>query len=73
MPDPRYAPAREDGTKPYVVTLACCGKTLPDRLVYVYLRSEAHGAAIQRDRFGGYLSACRRASPEDVTNLKEYR
>ena len=73
MPDPRYAPAREDGTKPYVVTVLSSGKT-SDRLVYARDRGGARYVAIRvRDYQGHHVQACRRATPEDVTNLKEYR
>jgi hypothetical protein len=68
---PRYAPAREDGTKPYVVTVADWGKT-SERLVY----AKGLGAARYRATLnvtGVYAKSVRRASPEDVTNLKEYR
>lgn len=69
MPDARYAPAREDGTKPYVVTFNRWGRPT-ERLVYVEKRIDARDAAID-PRI--YMTALRRASPEDVTNLKEYR
>jgi hypothetical protein len=66
MPDSRYAPAREDGTKPYVVTVAC-GHL--GSIVYIEHLFYAESQPVDRTRF----AAARRASPEDVTNLKEYR
>lgn len=72
---PRYAPAREDGTRPYVVTVAPRrGWTAQDeRLVYAPGTIAASYAALARDLDSAYVAALRRASPEDVTNLKEYR
>jgi hypothetical protein len=73
MPSPRYAPAREDGTKPYVVTIRnAFAREDTYRLVYVKQRSAARYAAIGREQHT-YFVDLRRASPEDVTNLKEYR
>lgn len=76
MSSPRYAPAREDGTKPYVVTVACgrdgCSHDT-DRLVWALGVIPADHAALARERDDAYVVASRRATPEDVTNLKEYR
>jgi hypothetical protein len=72
MPDPRYATAREDGTTPYVVTVNDCGRFV-ERLVYVERRGAASHAALGHGIYVKDLRAVRRASPEDVTNLKEYR
>ena len=46
-PAARYAPARGDGTKPYVVTVSDWGKRA-ERLVYVKERGQARYAALGR-------------------------
>jgi hypothetical protein len=75
MSAPRYAPAREDGTKAYVVTIACGRDGCPyatNRLVYARSKVDSRYAAIGREATTTAV-AVRRASPEDVINLKEYR
>lgn len=68
---PKYAPAREDGTKPFVVVAASWGRTT-ERLVYVRKRSDARYAAIGREKYTSAQSI-RRATPDDVERLREYR
>lgn len=75
MPNPRYAPAREDGTKPYVVKVKCTRpmcNDIAERLVWAWTPTGARDDAIGREQHTKAI-ACRRATPEDVTNLKEYR
>jgi hypothetical protein len=69
---PRYAPAREDGTRPYVVTVSRKWSGDVERLVYACRPADARWLAIRRGRYTAAI-ADRRATPEDVTNLKEYR
>ena len=54
---PKYAPAREDGTKPYVVTVTDWGKR-SDRLVYV---ASAGRPATRRSGAVARTSTCRPA------------
>lgn len=71
---PKYAPAREDGTKPYVVTVAWrSSRDSSDRLVYTLDRINATYRATNGHEQGSRIAACRRASPEDVTNLREHQ
>lgn len=67
---PQYAPAREDGKKPYVVVVASWGNK-DKRLVYVNKRSDARFAAIGRQMYAS-MESCRRATPADVESMREY-
>jgi hypothetical protein len=53
MPDPRFAPAREDGTKPYVVKVKCARPMhcnhIAERLVYAWTPTSARSDALKRE------------------------
>jgi len=59
----KYAPAREDGLKPYVVTLVGWGRE-SFRIRYAHTSSEARSS--YRLGIGEYIKAVRRATPEDI-------
>jgi hypothetical protein len=62
----KYAPARDDGLKPWVVERSEWGRKV-DRLVYAKTRRDAEYEVKGRER---YVSARgRRATPEDVERL----
>lgn len=61
----KYAPANEDGLKPYVVERKGWGKT-DTRVVYAANTPEAKYKAFGRMGTGEYITGCRRATPEDV-------
>lgn len=62
---PKYAPAREDGDKLYVVTRGGWGRW-EDRIGWGTTPTEAKWDAWGRLGTGHYISKCRRATPEDM-------
>ena len=63
----KYAPAREDGLKPWVVTVSSWGEKR-DQLVY----AESNAAAVYRavKRMQHTYGKGRRATPEDVARFQ---
>ncbi len=64
----KYAPAREDGNKPYVVTQSGWGKTR-SRIGWGKTVAEAKYQAFGRQAIGEYITGCRRATPDDMERL----
>lgn len=62
----KYAPAREDGLKPYVVTVWDFGHER-DALVWANDASGARWQALGRRSPTRYAKHTRRATPEDLT------
>lgn len=62
---PKYAPSREEGTKPYVVTVWDMGRT-NDTVVDAATTSEAKFLAVGRPTAGRYAKSVRRATPADI-------
>ena len=62
---PKYAPAREDGEKPYVVTIWEMGREYTT-VVYTDTAAQAKGVAVGRRSPGRYAKSARRATPEDM-------
>ena len=67
---PKYAPAREDGVKPWAVKWSSWGETR-EYIVYAAKASEAAYAVKGRQMY--VYTEARRATPEDVERLREYR
>lgn len=65
---PKYAPARADGEKPWVVTVYRWGTTT-DRLVYAEDKPTARYRAVGRAGVAIYVSRIRRATPSDIEAL----
>ena len=65
---PKYAPAREDGDKPYVISIHDWGKDI-ERLGWGATASEAKYDATGRKHVGMYVNSARRATPDDVERL----
>lgn len=63
---PRYAPAREDGLKPYVVTVSSWGRSY-EVLEYAAKPNEAEYAA--KGRQLRTFAKARRATPDDMDRL----
>ena len=66
---PKYAPAREDGKKPYVVTIMDWGKTR-ERIGWGKTVADAKYNAAGRSRPGMHVSRARRATPEDMETIR---
>ena len=66
---PKYAPAREDGEKPYVVVIWDMGR---EHATVVYADTAAHakGVAVWRRGPGRYAMSARRATPEDMETTR---
>jgi hypothetical protein len=62
---PKYAPANDEGLKPYMVTRAGWGRS-STRLVYADKVATAKYKAFGRMGTGEYITECRRATPEDI-------
>lgn len=62
---PKYEPAREDGDKPYVVTIWEMGRVYPI-VVYADTAAQAKGVAVGLRSPGRYAKGARRATPEDM-------
>ena len=62
---PKYAPSREEGTKPYVVTVWDMGRT-NDTVVDAATAAEAKHLAVGRPTAGRYAKSVRRATPADI-------
>ena len=62
---PKYAPSREEGTKPYVVTVWDMGRT-SDTVVGAATAAEAKLLAVGRPTAGRYAKSARRATPADI-------
>lgn len=62
---PKYAPSREEGTKPYVVTVWDMGRT-SDIVVDAATAAEAKPLAVGRPTAGRYAKSVRRATPADI-------
>lgn len=62
---PKYAPSREEGTKPYVVTVRDMGRT-SDIVVDAATTAEAKSLAVGRPTAGRYAKSVRRATPADI-------
>lgn len=62
---PKYAPSREEGTKPYVVTVWDMGRT-SDTVVDAATAAEAKLLAVGRPTAGRYAKSVRRATPADI-------
>lgn len=61
----KYAPSREEGTKPYVVTVWDMGRT-SDIVVDAETAAEAKLLAVGRPTAGRYAKSARRATPADI-------
>ncbi|MEJ6554047.1 hypothetical protein PQI51_03290 [Microbacterium esteraromaticum] len=61
----KYAPANENGEKPYVVTQSGWGRTRT-RITYAKTVAEAKFRAFGRQGVGEFITGCRRATPEDM-------
>lgn len=64
---PRYAPARDDGLKPWVVERREWGQKT-ERIVYARGRADAEYEVKGRQRF--VYAKARRATPEDIEVLR---
>ena len=62
---PKYAPAREDGDKPYVVTIWDMGHEYTV-VVYAENAAQAKVVAVGRRGPGRHAKSARRATPIDV-------
>lgn len=60
-----YAPAREDGRKPYTVTVSDWGQQRT-RVVYAKDSMDARRQVIGRGQVGLYLVSCKRTRVEEV-------
>ncbi|HEU4975719.1 MAG TPA: hypothetical protein VFT50_11560 [Baekduia sp.] len=65
---PRYAPAREDGLKPYVVTVTSWGRS-HDTLTYAESARDAVWRTVGRQRYT--YGKARRATPEDIAEREQ--
>jgi hypothetical protein len=65
----KYAPARENGKKPYVVTKGGWGRSL-DRIGWGETASDAKYDAFGRMGVGEYVTGCRRATPQDMEEIR---
>jgi hypothetical protein len=63
---PKYAPAREDGLKPYVVAVSSWGRT-DERIIYAAKTNEAEYEG--KGRMAYTSAKARRATPEDMERL----
>jgi hypothetical protein len=59
----KYAPAREDGLKPWIVTLCEWGRKT-DRIIYAETNAAARYQAVGRMRY--VTATARRATPADI-------
>lgn len=66
----KYAPAREDGKKPYVVAISEWGRHR-ERLVWATNVSGARYAAIGRGGVGVGIRQVRRATPADMPGAND--
>ena len=67
MSKTKYAPAREDGMKPYHVTISEWGQQY-EKIIYAATTDDAKYKAVGRMR---YIAArVRRATPDDVKRLQ---
>lgn len=66
---PKYAPSREEGTKPYVVTVWDMGRT-SDTVVDAATAAEAKLLAVGRPTAGRYAKSVRRATPADMETIR---
>lgn len=64
---PKYAPANENGEKPYVVERSGWGRKRT-KVVYAATVADAKYRAFGRLGTGEYITGCRRATPEDMTS-----
>ena len=66
---PKYAPSREEGTKPYVVTVWDMGRT-SDIVVDAATAAEAKLLVVGRPTAGRYAKSVRRATPADMETIR---
>jgi hypothetical protein len=63
----KYAPANQDGEKPYVVEKSGWGRKR-SKVIYARTVAEAKHRAFGRLGVGEYITGCRRATPEDMAD-----
>lgn len=61
----KYAPANDEGLKPYVVTRKGWGRETTV-IAYAEKPADAKYIAFGRLGVGDYIASCRRAAPEDI-------
>lgn len=67
---PKYAPAREDGAKPYVVTVWDMGREYTT-VVHADSAPQAKSVAVGRRGPGRYAKPARRATPTDMEEERD--